>query len=108
MRHYVANKITSHLSGISPAMAILNYREVPEMKRFGILLIVAMLGLVLVCGCGEEKKAPAKPAAPAPQAEKAAPPAPPATPAPAAEQPKAEHPKAEPAKPEHPKAEHPK
>ena len=35
------------------------------MKRFGILLIVAMLGLVLACGSGEEKKAPAKPAAPA-------------------------------------------
>jgi len=73
------------------------------MKRFGILLIVAMFGLVLACGSQEEKKAPAKPAAP-PAAEKVAPPAPPATPAPAApEQPKPEHPKGDPAKSEHPK-----
>ena len=63
------------------------------MKRFGIWLIVAMFGLVLVCGSGEEKKAPAKPAAPPATAEKVAPPAPPATPPPAApEQPKPEHP----------------
>ena len=34
------------------------------MKRFGILLIVAMFGLVLVSGCGEDKESPAKPAAP--------------------------------------------
>ena len=33
------------------------------MKRFGILLIAAMLGLVLACG-SQEAKAPAKPAAP--------------------------------------------
>ncbi len=50
------------------------------MKRFGILLLVAMSGLVLVCGCGEEKKAPAKTAAPPAKAEKVAPPAAPATP----------------------------
>jgi hypothetical protein len=80
------------------------HQEVTIMKRFGILFIIAMFSLALVCGCGEEKKPPAKPAAPAPQAEKAAPPAPPAAPAtPAPEQPKAEHPKADPAKPEHPK-----
>jgi Spy/CpxP family protein refolding chaperone len=54
------------------------------MKRFGILLIVAMFGLVLACGSQEEKKAPAKPAAPPAAAEKAAPPAAPATPAPQA------------------------
>ncbi|MBU4233619.1 MAG: hypothetical protein KKF43_13970, partial [Proteobacteria bacterium] len=48
------------------------------MKRFGILLIVTMFGLVLVCGCGEDKKAPAKPAAPPAKAEKITPPAPPA------------------------------
>jgi hypothetical protein len=74
------------------------------MKRFGILFIIAMFSLALVCGCGEEKKAPAKPATSAPQTEKAAPPAQPAaqaTPAPA--QPKPEHPKADPTKPEHPK-----
>jgi len=64
------------------------------MKRFGILLIVAMFGLVLACGSGEEKKAPAKPAAPPAQGEKVAPQAPPATPAtPAPEHPKQEHPK---------------
>jgi hypothetical protein len=69
------------------------------MKRFGILLIVAMFGLVLACGSGEEKKAPAKTATPPATVEKVVPPAPPATPPPAApEQPK----------PEHPKAEHPK
>ena len=50
------------------------------MKRFGILLLVAMFGLVLVCGCGEEKKAPAKTAAPPAKAEKVVPPAAPATP----------------------------
>ena len=65
------------------------------MKRLGIFLIAAMVSLVLACGCGEEKKAPAKPAAPAPQAEKAVPPAP--------EQAKPEHPKPEQPKPEHPK-----
>jgi hypothetical protein len=65
------------------------------MKRIGILLIVALFGLALIFGCGEEKKPPAKPAAP-PTAEKATPPAP------------AEHPKAEPSKPEQPKSEHPK
>ena len=69
------------------------------MKRFGILLIVAMFGLVLACGSGEEKKAPAKTAAPPATVEKEMPPAQPATPPPAApEQPK----------PEHPKGEHPK
>jgi len=41
------------------------------MKRFGILLIAAMLGLVLACG-SQEAKAPAKPAAPPEKAEKAA------------------------------------
>ena len=66
------------------------------MKRFGILLIVAMFGLVLACGSGEEKKAPAKTEAPPAKAEKVVPPAPPATPPPAApEQPKSEHPKSE-------------
>ena len=30
------------------------------MKRFGILLIVAMFGLVLACGSKEEKKAEPK------------------------------------------------
>ncbi|MBM4301839.1 MAG: hypothetical protein FJ121_09980 [Deltaproteobacteria bacterium] len=69
------------------------------MKRFGILLIVALFGLVMACGSQEEKKAPAKTAAPPAKAEKVVPPAPPATPPPAApEQPKPEHPK-----PEHPK-----
>jgi hypothetical protein len=69
------------------------------MKRFGILLIVAMFGLVLACGSGEEKKAPAKPAAPPAATEKMTSPGAPATPAPAApEQPK----------PDHPKADHPK
>lgn len=67
------------------------------MKRFGILLIVAMFGLVLACGSKEEEKS--KPATPPAQGEKVTPQAPPATPAtPAPEQPK----------PEHPKAEHPK
>jgi hypothetical protein len=66
------------------------------MKKFGILLMVSVFSLALVCGCGEEKKPPAKPEAPPTKAEK---PAPPATP---------EHPKAEPTKPEHPKPEHPK
>jgi len=66
------------------------------MKRFGILLIVAMFGLVLACGSGEEKKAPAKTVAPPAKAEKVVPPAPPATPPPVApEQPKSEHPKSE-------------
>jgi hypothetical protein len=69
------------------------------MKRFGILLIVAMFGLVLACGAQEEKKAPAKSAAPPATVEKVTPPAPPATPTP----PAPEHPK-----PEHPKSEHPK
>ena len=59
------------------------------MKRFGIWLIVAMFGLVLACGSGEEKKAPAKSAAPPAKVEKVAPQAPPAAPAPPApEQPK--------------------
>jgi mannose-6-phosphate isomerase-like protein (cupin superfamily) len=51
------------------------------MKRFGILLIVAMLGLVLACG-SQEGNPPVKPAAPAAKAEKAAPPAPQAAPIP--------------------------
>jgi hypothetical protein len=77
------------------------HQEVTIMKRFGILFIIAMFSLALVCGCGEEKKPPAKPAAPVPQAEKAAPPNPQAAPAtPAPEQPKAEQPKAEEKKPE--------
>jgi hypothetical protein len=64
------------------------------MKRFGIWLIVAMLGFVLACGSGEEKKAPAKSATPPAKAEKAVPQAPPAKSPPAApEQPKPEHPK---------------
>ncbi len=68
------------------------------MKRFGILLIAAMLGLVLACG-NQEEKAPAKQAAPPAKTEEVAPQAPPAAPAPPApEQPK----------PEHPKSEHPK
>jgi len=67
------------------------------MKRFGILLIAALLGLVLACGSQEEKKAPAKPAAPpaatapAPQAPAVPAPAPqaPAAPAPAPQAPPA-------------------
>jgi len=67
------------------------------MKRFGILLIAAMLGFVLACGSQEEKKAPAKPAAPpaatapAPKAPAAPAPAPqaPAAPAPAPQAPPA-------------------
>jgi hypothetical protein len=74
------------------------------MKRFGIWLIVAMFGLVLVCGCGEEKKAPAKTAAPPAQSEKVVPPAAPATPPAAMPAPSApEHPKSETPKAEHPK-----
>ena len=69
------------------------------MKRFGILLIVAMFGLVLACGSGEEKKAPAKQATPPAQGEKVTPQAPPATPV----TPAPEHPKGEQPKPEHPK-----
>jgi hypothetical protein len=65
---------------------------------------VAMFGLVLACGSGEEKKAPAKTAAPPAKAEKVVPPAPPATPPTAAP----EHPKPVQPKPEHPKSEHPK
>jgi hypothetical protein len=72
------------------------------MKRFGILFIVAMFGLVLACG-SQEEKAPAKKATPPAQAEKVAPPAAPAAPVtpapPAAPAPTA---------PEHPKSEHPK
>ena len=69
------------------------------MKRFGILLIVAMFGLVLACGSGEGRKPPAQLAGSAETAEKVVPPAPPVAPPPAApEQPK----------PEHPKSEHPK
>ena len=45
------------------------------MKRFGILLIVAMLAFVLACGSGEEKKAPTKSESPPAKAEKVAPPA---------------------------------
>jgi hypothetical protein len=71
------------------------------MKRFGILLIVAMFGLVLACGSQEEKKAPAKPAAP----PAASAPAPQAAPAPAPQAPTAAP---APAAPDHPKAEHPK
>jgi len=72
------------------------------MKRFGTLLIIAMLGLVLACGSKEEEKA--KQATPPAQGEKVAPQAPPATPAPPApEQPKPEHPKGDQPKPEHPK-----
>ena len=64
------------------------------MKRFGIWLIVTMFGLVLVCGCGEGKKAPAKAATPAAKAAPAKPAAPPAAPAPMVPaQPKSEHPK---------------
>jgi dienelactone hydrolase len=51
--------------------------EVHSMKRFGIFLIAAMLGLVLACG-SQEAKAPAKSAAPPEKAEKAASQAPPA------------------------------
>jgi mannose-6-phosphate isomerase-like protein (cupin superfamily) len=43
------------------------------MKRFGTLLIVAILGLVLACGSGEEKKATAKSESPPGKAEKLAP-----------------------------------
>ncbi len=53
------------------------------MKRFGILLIAAMFGLVLVCG-SQEEKASAKPAALPGKPEKATPPAPQATPVPLA------------------------
>jgi dienelactone hydrolase len=45
------------------------------MKRFGILLMAAMLGLVLACG-SQEPKAPAKPAASPAKTGKAAPQAP--------------------------------
>jgi len=69
------------------------------MKRFGIRLIAAMVGLVLACGSQEEKKAPAQTGAPPAKVEKGAPTAPPATPAPPTQQ--------QP-KPEHPKSEHPK
>ncbi len=73
------------------------------MKKIGILLIVAMFGLVLACG-SQEEKAPAKQAAPPEKGEKVAPQAPPAKPAPSApEQTKPEQPK-----PDHPKSEHPK
>jgi hypothetical protein len=68
------------------------------MKRLGILLIVAMFGLVLACG-SQEEKAPAKSAAPPATGEKVAPPAAPAAPTPSTP--------AQP-KPEHPKSEHPK
>ena len=69
------------------------------MKRFGIWLIAVMVGMVLACGSGEEKKAPAQSGAPPAKVEKSAPVAPPAAPAPpAAQQPK----------PDHPKSEHPK
>ena len=54
------------------------------MKRLGILLMAAMLGLVLACGSQEEKKPPAKSTAPPAKAEKAAPKAPAAAPAPQA------------------------
>jgi mannose-6-phosphate isomerase-like protein (cupin superfamily) len=50
------------------------------MERVGVLFIIAMFSLALVCGCGEEKKPPAKLAPPGPKAEKAVPPAPQATP----------------------------
>ena len=72
------------------------------MKRFGILLIVAMFGLVLACG-SQEEESPCQTGAPPAKAEKVVPVRrlrphrqrpPPAAP---------EHPK-----PEHPKAEHPK
>jgi len=45
------------------------------MKRFGILIIVGMLGLVLACG-SQEEKAPGKAATASGKAEKAAPTAP--------------------------------
>ncbi len=64
------------------------------MKRFGIFLLAAMLGLVLALGCQEEKKAPAKPAAPPAKTEQVAPQAPPAAPAPAAPAPAAPAPAA--------------
>ena len=66
------------------------------MKRFGILLIAALLGLVLACGSKEEK-APAKPAAP-PAATAPAPKAP-ATPVPAPQAAPAPAPQAPPAAP---------
>ncbi len=72
------------------------------MKRFGILLLVAMFGLVLACGSKEEKKAPAKAAAPPAKAEKVVTPAPPATP------PVATPSMPAPANPAQPKPEHPK
>ena len=89
-------------AGSGIMFALLNHgkanlnQEVNGMKRLGILLIVALFSMALVCGCGEEKKPPAKAEAPPTKAEKAAPPAPP------------EHPKADPTKPEQPKPEHPK
>ena len=78
------------------------HQEVPIMKKFGILLIVAMFGLMLACG-SQEEKAPAKPAAPPAKVERVVPPAPPAAPAPQAA-PTAPAPSA----PAQPKAEHPK
>lgn len=50
------------------------------MKRFGTWIIIALLGLVLVCGSQEEKKALAKTPAQTGKAEKAIPVAPQATP----------------------------
>jgi hypothetical protein len=80
------------------------------MKRFGIFIIAAMLGLVLACGSQEEKKAPAKAVAPPAKTEQVAPqapaPAPQAAPVPAA--PQAAPATPAPAAPEHPKSEHPK
>jgi hypothetical protein len=74
------------------------------MKRFVIWVFAVMLGSVLACGCGEEKKAPTQSGAPPAKVEKSAPVAPPAAPAPPApQQPKPDHPKSE-----HPKSEHPK
>ena len=60
-----------------------SHQEVNRMKRFGILLIAAMLGLVVPCS-SQEEKASTKPAALPGKTEKAASPAPQAAPVPPA------------------------
>jgi hypothetical protein len=97
----IPSRINQNISGRGNTQS---HQEVHVMKKFWIMLIVAMFGLVLACGSKEEK-APAKTAAPPAKAEKVVPPAAPAPQAPTA----APAPSApvQP-KPEHPKSEHPK
>jgi outer membrane biosynthesis protein TonB len=69
------------------------------MKRFLMILLVAMLGLVLACG-SEEEKAPAKTTAPSEKVEEGVPQPPLVAPEPPkAVQPEAKHPKADLTKP---------